>query len=234
MVVRPATWRRSGGRGMGARQVKRRSRCGQRSTVASGLSSMGQDHLGWRPTCLSRAGRSPRSDQDGTVGSRGRPAQDERSPPATRTLPAGDLWPARRLRGRQRRRAARPRPGRARHRGAVGMDRPEASRVARGGGLTGANHEGGQNRGETHTPRSTRMPKAVRTGLRAGPPRHLSFDVSGRACLRVDGGSAEEEDFARQPSPSGGDWLDGVSLAPSLAINHKRAGLPCRSLGGLR
>ena len=48
------------------------------------------------------------------------------SPPAARSLAAGGLRPARRLRGRQRRRAARPRPGHARHR------RPGGARPAGG------------------------------------------------------------------------------------------------------
>jgi len=65
-------------------------------------------------------------------------------------------------------------------------------------------------------PKSTRMAKAVRTGLRAGFPRQLSFKVSRRSCLRIDRGSAEDEDFARQSSPSARHCLKGVSLAPSL------------------
>ena len=60
-------------------------------------------------------------------GPRRGPARQEHPPPAARPVAAGGLRPARRLRGRQRRRAARPRSGHARHRRPGGLDRPAAS-----------------------------------------------------------------------------------------------------------
>ena len=90
-----------------------------------------QDHLGRRPARLSRAGRRLWPDRDGRFGTRRGPARQEHPAPAARPAAPGGLRPARRLRRRQRCRAARPRSGDARHRRprghrpAGGLDQPD-------------------------------------------------------------------------------------------------------------
>ena len=89
------------------------------------------DHLGRRPARLSRAGRRPRPDRDGRLGARRGAARQEHPAPSAGPAAPGGLWPARRLRRRQRCRAARPRSGDARHRrpggyrSAGGLDQPD-------------------------------------------------------------------------------------------------------------
>ena len=134
-----------------------------------------QDHLGRRPARLSRAGRRVWPDRDGRFGTRRGAARQEHPAPSAGAAAPGGLRPARRLRRRQRCRAARPRSGDARHRRprgyrpAGGLDQPDGPLRDRVAGKRG------EPRGAHGPVRRLDRPGACAATARRHHPRHGQF-----------------------------------------------------------